>query len=50
MQGWSAVEMPGGMDEPTAHSAIFVPGVFPGYFVMVEEIANTVASWGKEGS
>jgi hypothetical protein len=47
MEGWEEVEMPKGMDEPTAHSAIFVPEVFPGYHGMVEDVAKKLASWEK---
>ena len=46
MDGWIPVEMPAGMDEPTAHSAIFVPEQFPGYYNMVEHVAERVAIWG----
>jgi len=45
MEGWDAVEMPEGMDEPTAHSAIFVKDMFPGYWDMVEMIAKKIVSW-----
>jgi hypothetical protein len=45
MEGWEAVEMPQGMDEPTAHSAIFVKDMFPGYWDMVEMIAKKIVSW-----
>jgi hypothetical protein len=47
MDGWESVEMPKTMDEPTAHSAIFVPKDFPGYSLMVEAMAGKVASWEK---
>jgi len=45
MDGWISVEMPEEMDEPTAHSAIFVKEWFPGYWKMVEDMAVTVESW-----
>ena len=47
MDGWESVEMPKTMDEPTAHSAIFVPEMFPGYSQMVEDMAVKIASWEK---
>ena len=45
MDGWEEIEMPEGMDEPTAHSAIFVKDVFPGYWDMVEMMVKKVVSW-----
>jgi hypothetical protein len=45
MEGWEEVEMPEGMDEPTAHSAIFVKDMFPGYWDMVDMIAEKIVSW-----
>jgi hypothetical protein len=45
MFGWEEVLMPCEMDEPTAHSAIFVIEEFPGYFDMVEKIVQKVLSW-----
>ena len=45
MEGWEEVEMPRGMDEPTAHSAIFAPEAFPGYGKTVEEMAERLSSW-----
>jgi hypothetical protein len=47
MAGWCAVEMPEGMDEPTAHSAIFVREQFPGYGKMVDEMAENIVAWEK---
>lgn len=47
MAGWFPVEMPGGMDEPTAHSAIFAREQFPGYGDLVEEMAQKIVSWEK---
>jgi hypothetical protein len=47
MAGWFPVEMPEGMDEPTAHSAIFVKEQFPGYGNFVEEMAEKIVSWEK---
>ena len=45
MDGWEEVEMPEGMDEPTAHSAIFVKDDFPGYWDMIDMIAERIVSW-----
>ena len=45
MKGWEPVEMPEYMDEPTAHSAIFVKECFPGYDDMIEKIVAKVISW-----
>jgi pimeloyl-ACP methyl ester carboxylesterase len=45
MNGWESVEMPEYMDEPTAHSAIFVKEWFPGYDDMIEKIVAKVVSW-----
>jgi hypothetical protein len=48
MDGWIPVEMPVGMDEPTAHSAIFVPQQFPGYYTMVEQVSEKIVTWGSQ--
>lgn len=45
MDGWEFVEMPEGMDEPTAHSAIFVKDWFLGYEGFVHETVEKVVSW-----
>ena len=45
MDGWVHVEMPEEMDEPTAHSAIFVRDWFPGYDAFVHKTVEGVVSW-----
>ena len=45
MDGWVHVEMPEGMDETTAHSAIFVRDWFPGYDAFVHKAVEDVVSW-----
>jgi len=50
MDGWVHVEMPEGMDEPTAHSAIFVSDWFPGYDTFVRKAVEEVVSWTKSNT
>lgn len=45
MDGWEEIEMDKGLDEPTAHSAIFVEDKFNGYRNFVERIAEKISSW-----
>jgi hypothetical protein len=47
LKGWEYVEMPEGMDEPTAHSAIFVKDWFAGYDKFIQMAADRMVSWTK---
>jgi hypothetical protein len=45
MDEWEYVEMPNEMDEPKAHSAIFVKDWFTGYQGFVQKAVESVISW-----
>ena len=45
MEGWESVEMIEEMDEPTAHSAIFLKDWFTGYELFIKQTVGKVISW-----
>jgi hypothetical protein len=45
MEGWDFVEMPEEMDEPTAHSAIFLNDGFTVYEGFLKKAVEKIVSW-----
>jgi hypothetical protein len=45
MEDWDCVEMPEEMDEPTAHSAIFLKDGFAAYEGFVQQAVEKIVSW-----